>query len=112
MGTEIIDAALAQLAERQGELEAHEAQSLQTALNRLRKESIGRSVRALGEGMVSDTIEGYGGGDFARFLGRCYGIRSTMVHEGVAPANDELMQVTGDLYFLLRHMLIRRVDRQ
>lgn len=111
VGMEIVDAALAQLAERRGELEAHEAQSLQTALGRLRNESIGRSVRALGEGLDPDMIDGYRGGDVAQFLGRCYGVRSTLVHEGVAPSDDDLAQVTGDLYFLLRHILIRRVDR-
>lgn len=112
VGTEIIEAALAQLAERRGELEADEAQSLQTALGRLRNESIGRSVRALGMGLDPDTIDGYRGGDVGRFLGRCYSVRSTLVHEGVAPTDSDLAQLTGNLDFLLRQILIRLVDRQ
>ena len=106
----IVEAALAQLNERRGDLDDTEAQSLQGSLARLRNRSIGQSIRDLSGGLDPDAIDGYREGDIDAFLSRCYKMRSLLVHDGAAPNESDVVQLAGSLFFLLRHILIRRVD--
>jgi hypothetical protein len=106
----VVEAALTQLKKRRGDMEEAEARSLEASLVRLRYRSIGRSVRDLAVGLDPNGIDGYRDGDVRAFLGRCYQVRSTLVHDGVAPNGAEVAQLAGSLSFLLRHILISRID--
>ncbi len=105
-----MDAALAQLRERQSEMDEAEVKSLQGSLARLRYRSFSQSVRDLADGLDRTAIDGYRAGDIREFLGRCYSVRSKLVHDGVGPADADVAQLAGNLEFLLRHMLTLRVD--
>lgn len=106
----IVEAALAQLKERRGDLDDAEARSLEGSLARLRNRSISQSIRDIAAGLDPDEIDGYREGDIDTFLGLCYNARSLLVHQGAAPNESDVAQLAGSLFFLLRHMLIRRVD--
>lgn len=106
----IVEAALVQLKERRDELEDQEAQSLQSSLRRLRNRSIGYSIRELAAGLDPKAIDGYPEGDIGAFIGRCYTVRSQLVHNGRAPEDFDVGKLAGSLFFLLRHMLTHRID--
>jgi hypothetical protein len=105
----IVDAALAQLERRRSEMNEAEVRSLHGSLVRLRYRSISRSVRDLADGFDPTAIDGYTAGDVSEFLARCYSVRSTLVHDGVGPADADAVQLAGNLEFLLRQMLVLRV---
>ena len=75
-----------------------------------RYRSFSQSVRDLADGLDRTAIDGYRAGDIREFLGRCYSVRSKLVHDGVGPADADVAQLAGNLEFLLRHMLTLRVD--
>lgn len=106
----IVDAALAQLNERRSEMDEAEVRSLQGSLARLRYRSISQSVRDLADGMEPRVIDGYRAGDIREFLGRCYSARSKLVHDGVGPSDADVAQLAGNLEFLLRQILVLRID--
>lgn len=108
----IVDAAIAILNERRGDLDPAEAGSLEGRLDDLKECSISQSSRSLAAGLDPDAIDGYQEGNIRTFLGRCYEVRSRWVHDAKAPNESELAQLTGSLFLLLRRMLIRRVDEQ
>lgn len=105
----IMNAALVQLDERQHKLDNSEVRSLRGSLGRLKNRSISHSVRDLADGLDQNAIEGYTAGDIREFLRHCYEFRSKLVHNGREPAGD-ITQLAGNLEFLLRQMLILRID--
>lgn len=105
----VVDAALAQLDERRDVMDDAEFRSLEGALGRLRKRSISRSIKALGADLATTEIPGYTGSNIETFLGHCYGVRSTLVHDGLAPPGADPGRLAGDLFIVLKHMLNRRI---
>jgi len=107
---EIIDKAIMGLESRRADLGGEEAQSLRSSLERLRQSSIGQSVKELSRGLDAEAIAGYDEGDIGRFFSHCYGVRSQLVHEGLAPERENVSQLSGSLFFVLNHLLVRLID--
>ncbi|NJD66842.1 MAG: hypothetical protein FIB00_16660 [Chloroflexi bacterium] len=106
----IVDGALAVLEGQRASMGDEEANSLRSALSELKTRSISRSIRDLAAGLDTARIAGFKESDIGRFLGRCYTLRSRLVHDGVAPETYDVAQMSGDLFFLVRYLLIRRID--
>jgi hypothetical protein len=104
-----VESALAELA-RRSDMDEAERRSLRSSLERLRLQSIGRSVRDLATNLDPDDIDGYHQGDIRRFLRDCYNTRSQLVHEGSLAEGADVPRMAGNLYFLLRHFLLLRLD--
>jgi hypothetical protein len=106
----IVDEAMAKLEGQRANLGNEEANSLRGALSDLKTRSISRSIRDLAAGLDTAEIAGFKESDIGRFLGGCYTLRSRLVHDGVAPETNDVAQTSGSLFFLVRYLLIRRID--
>ncbi len=110
-GLAVIESALAELDARRTEMDITEADSLRTSLARLRNRSITQSVKDLATGVDADAIDGYHQGDLTQFLGRCYTTRSQLIHDGAAPSEENVSLLAGNLHFVLRYLLLCRIDQ-
>jgi len=107
---EVVDKAIMELESRRADLGGEEAQSLRSSLERLRQGSIGQSVKELSRCLDAEAIAGYDEGDIGRFFSHCYGVRSQLVHEGLAPERENVSQLSGSLFFVINHLLLRLID--
>ncbi|MFV0309115.1 MAG: hypothetical protein ACK5OX_15390 [Desertimonas sp.] len=106
----VVDAALEFLEAHRSDMDDEEVSSLRGSLRRLRSRSISRSVRDLAADHDVNAIEGYTAGELRDFLGRCYTVRSELVHSGSASKETDIGHLAGRLSAVLRHLLIARVD--
>ncbi len=85
-------------------LSDEEKSALRSGLRDLREVSIGRS----GRNMIARFLAGrtYGGSDGSAFFGKCYRIRSELVHDGHAEQPDAVRESLGELDRMVADLIL------